>query len=284
MVHPLALYIYADRGANNKPVDVAIGTAPGDPVFSIPDVLPHLSSGVQSRRRPVKDAERLDALAARTNAALVEGLRARGIDIASLSAAEAYLIPSAKPAYVGVDRGLVGAYGQSRRALAFAAVRALTDAKPDRAIAVIAIDRSESDGTGSTGDGFVTRALSAIIASLAPDADVYDAQRSLSKTRVVVATPTDKGRNSGVLLNPRSADSLPRMVAAATRALDTDKVQYRVDSGRIRSPSRSFATLDLDAIDMSIAVTGSGTPGELLSVLDLYQGFLACRAWLSHSR
>jgi hypothetical protein len=284
MVHPLALYIYIDRG-ERRPTDVAIGAAPDDPRFSIPDLLPHLSRTVQSRKRPVRDPERLDALAAGSAKALIAGLEDRGVSAADLAAAEAYLIPATPPIYVGVDRALIGGYGQQRRALAFAAVRALIDARPERAIAVIAVDRSDAGGGGATGDAYIGRAMSAVIGGLAPEADVYDAQRSLSRSAALVASTKDeKSRGTGVVLDPRSADSLPAIVAAVTRALDAEKVQYHLAGGRVESPSRALATIDLDAVDFSIATSGAGTPGELLSILDLYQGYLACRAWLSHSR
>lgn len=287
MVTPLALYVYVDRGPGQKPTDLAIGAADTDPRFSIPDVLPHLAHSVQrDRKNPVRDPERLDVLAAGSRAALLEGLAKRGVSAADLTTAEAYMIPATAPTYVGVDRALIGGYGQRRRALAFAAIRGLIDATPDRAIAVIAVDRSDAGGAGTTGDAYIHRALSAVIGGLAPEADVYDSQRSLSRTTAMVASlPGDKQKpHQGVVLNIRSADSLPAVVAAARRALDGAGVQYAIDGSRAESPSRDLATLDLDAIDVSIAATGAGTPGELISILDLYQGYLACRAWLSHSR
>lgn len=280
MVHPLALFVYVDRRAG-KPTDLALGIEPGDPVLSIPDVLPHLARGVQSRRQPVKDPERLDALAARTRAALVEALAARGVSDRDLSVAEAYLIPASRPVYVGPDRGLIGGYGQARRALAFAAIRGLAAASPDRAAVVVAIDRSDAGGDGAAGRGYVRRALSDVIARLAPEADVYDLQRTLSRSSALVASTGDKGRNQGVQVNLRASDSMPAAVAALTRALDGAGVHYQLATAGGRSPAREIGTLDLDVIDVAIAVTGAGTPGELLSVLDLFQGYQACRAWLS---
>lgn len=281
MVHPLALYVYVDRGGNKKPVDVAIGAAPDEPALSIPDLLPHLAGRVQRRDRPVSDPERLDALAGRTRAAVVAALAAKGIEAGELAAAEAFLIPATPAGFVGVDRAMIGGYGQSHRAMAFAAVRGLIDAAPDRAIAVIAVDQTEAGGGGSTGDAFVRRAVNQIIAALAPEADVYDNQRATSRTIALIAADSDKGRDRGVVINPRGADSMPASVAAVRRALDAGKVQYSINSRRSSSPGSDLASLDLDAVDASIAVTGAGTPGELVSILDLYQGYLACRAWLS---
>lgn len=68
MVHPIALYVFVDRGAG-RPTDVVIGEAADDPVLSIPDLLPHLSRGVQRRDNPVDSPERLDALAGAGRAA-----------------------------------------------------------------------------------------------------------------------------------------------------------------------------------------------------------------------
>jgi hypothetical protein len=283
MVYPLALYLYIDRGAA-RPADVVIGAADGDPRLSIPDLLPHLSGTVQGRKNPIVDPERLDALGARSAAALIAELERRGVGASDFASAEADLIPATAPVFVGTDRALIGGYGQRRRALAFAAVRALVDAKPDRAIAVIAIDRSDAGGEGSTGHHYVRAAIAGVIGGLAPKADVYDTQRSLSQSGALVATTSDKGRGKGVAINVRGGDSLPAAIARLKDALDTDNVQYRIVSTRGDSPGRDLATLDLDAVDFSIATDGAGTPGELISILDLYQGYLACRAWLSHSR
>ena len=278
MVHPLALYVYVDRG-RERPTDLAIGAEPGDPVLSIPDVLPHLSGRVQRRDQPVDDPERLDAIAARDRDALLRALKSRGVSEADLTAAEAYLIPATAPLFAGADRGLIGGYGQQYRALAFAAVRGLAAASPERAAVVVAIDRTAD--SAEVASGHVTAALADVIGRLAPEADVYDAQRSLSRSRALVAMSSDKGRNQGVQIDIRAGDSFPPAIAEMTRAFDSAGVHYSLSIGGHTTLSRMIGNLDLDSVEISIAVSGVGTPGALVSILDLFHGFQACRVWLS---
>ncbi|HTY43289.1 MAG TPA: peptidase M18 [Thermoanaerobaculia bacterium] len=135
---PLALIGRIDT-TDGKRVDVAIGLKDGDPVFVIPDNAPHSDNeGIRNRKaEDVFGGEELDpvvgsipgkgdSVTAEVLAALTSTYGIREEDFVS---AELQLVPNAVPADVGIDRGLVGAYGQDDRLSSYCAARAVMDIK-----------------------------------------------------------------------------------------------------------------------------------------------------------
>ena len=130
---PLALIGRVDT-VDGKRVDVAIGLKDGDPVFAIPDNAPHSDNeGIRNRKaEDVFSGEELDPVAGsiptkedsvtgEVIATLTSTYHIREEDFVS---AELQLVPAANPADVGVDRGLVGAFGQDDRLSSYCAARA----------------------------------------------------------------------------------------------------------------------------------------------------------------
>lgn len=279
MIHPLALDVVANK--RGKTIKFSIGERPDDPILSIPDLLPHLSRGLQRRGKEVSEVERLDALGGVRPGALSIALRSRGLTVADLAAAEATLVPAGKARRIGVDRALIGGYGHKNRALAFSAVRALGEASLARAAAVVVVGRSEADDSSGTGYPYAARAIRMAIASLSEgEVDALD-MRLIARRTVALVGRSAGGQNSGLTIDIASADSLPIEARRLSRVFTAAQIPFSIrDSGR-SGPGRDLATLDLDAIGVAIPSTGSGKPGELISTLDLFHGARACRAWLS---
>lgn len=284
LVTPLALYIYAARpGAADGAFDLAIGERDEDPVLMIPDLLPHLSYRVQ--RRAVIDApERLDAVAARSERALIEYLRGRGFSADDFAVAETALVPAGQPIFLGVDRATIGGYGHAERAMAYAAVRALMALEAPRQPAiVILLSKSEGDYTGSSGEAFVRQALGRIIGALSAagaDADTLTVRRIYARSSVVVASSGSGAPGKGVVLDPATDDALPLAARHVVDALATTSAQYQYAEERGDYLARDLATLDLDTVNLGVPVRGIGTPLERISVFDLYHAERACRGWL----
>jgi aspartyl aminopeptidase len=284
LVHPLTLDLYADRpGAKAGPARLRLGDKPGDPVLTIPDLLPHLSRKVQ-RPAVVDSPERLDALAASSQRALHEYLHRQGIDPAAFASAEVSLVPAAKPIFVGVDRALLSGYGHTGRALAFAAMDALASAKQTHHTAiVIAIDGRENGYQGSAGRAFVGTALTTIFSALASKgaaADILTTRRIHARSAVLMASPGGGKRNAGLVINPTADDSLPVAVRRVLDSLHTSATQYQITNKRRSAPARGLGTLDIDVVGVGLPISGHGTPNELLSTLDLYQARKAFAGWL----
>lgn len=160
---PLALHGTVCR-SDGECIDLVIGEAPGEPVFTISDLLPHLAKDQAEKKMseavpgeglnlligsiPQSDAEKdpvrrtvLDHLA-----------RVYGLSGEDLVSAEIEAVPAWKAADVGFDRGLVGGYGQDDRICAFAAVEALLAAGPlGHTGLVVLVDKEEIGSAGNTG-------------------------------------------------------------------------------------------------------------------------------------
>ncbi|MFH1491394.1 MAG: aminopeptidase [Pseudomonadota bacterium] len=152
--------------ADGSLLDIAIGEKESDPVFSILDLLPHLSRKVQYDKKVSEaiEGEKLNLIAGslplgtgkvkeRFKLSLLHHLyEAYGLVEEDLVSAELEVVPAEKARDVGWDRSLVGAYGQDDRSSAFAGLKALLDLKKNEKTAVILfVDKEEIGSSGATG-------------------------------------------------------------------------------------------------------------------------------------
>ena len=133
---PLALLGRIDT-TDGRTIEVSTGLKDGEPVFVIPDVAPH--SDTEERNRTYTEVlagEELNPVAgsipgtSSVGQQVMEQLQsAYNIKEEDLVSAELELVPAAQPRDVGVDRSLVGAYGQDDKLSTYCAARAILDLK-----------------------------------------------------------------------------------------------------------------------------------------------------------
>ena len=130
---PLAL-VGRINTSDGRHIDVNIGFAPGDPVFVIPDNAPHSDRPLRTRTyTEVLAGEELDPVAGSIPGAhdtvadeVLAALRQRfNIKDEDLVSSELELVPATQPADVGIDRGLIGSWGQDDKLSAYSAVHSL---------------------------------------------------------------------------------------------------------------------------------------------------------------
>ena len=80
-----------------------IGDEDSEPVFSIPDLLPHLSRKVQ-RKKLIDSPERLDIVAGIDGRAVRGALAELGLPSRRLPTTEITAVPAAPPTFVGIDK------------------------------------------------------------------------------------------------------------------------------------------------------------------------------------
>ncbi|MDY0260290.1 MAG: aminopeptidase [Desulfovibrio sp.] len=169
LARPLALHGVVIR-ADGSTLEVTIGEKPGEPVFCIADLLPHLAQ--KQVTQTVSDAfegEKLNIIlghspkAAKSKkdeapkepikAQLLEILNKKyGITEEDLITAELQAVPAGPARFVGFDKALVGGYGQDDRICVFAALEALLEAEATgRSMAVMFWDKEEIGSDGATG-------------------------------------------------------------------------------------------------------------------------------------
>jgi aspartyl aminopeptidase len=151
-------------------VRIEIGKDPKDPVFTIPDVLIHLSRKVQGKRTTfeVIKGEELNVLAgalpfdgenskdvkAKFKVKVLEILHEKyDITESDLQSAELNLVSGIMPRYVGLDKSLIGAPGHDDGVCSWVGIRAIVDAKgiPPYTNLMALYDKEEIGSNGNTG-------------------------------------------------------------------------------------------------------------------------------------
>ncbi|MGN0985111.1 MAG: aminopeptidase [Candidatus Enterenecus sp.] len=147
-------------------VNISIGSEPGDPQFTIDDLLPHLAAD-QSKKplaeaipgeslnillgsRPLKGDDGSD----RVKLAVMKLLHDRyGITEADFISAEIEAVPAFNAVDIGLDRSLIGAYGHDDRVCGYAALKSLLDLNgtPCRTAVCVLADKEEIGSVGVSG-------------------------------------------------------------------------------------------------------------------------------------
>ncbi|MBQ3554363.1 MAG: aminopeptidase [Clostridia bacterium] len=160
---PLALsgVVYKSNG---EKVEVRIGDQPGDPVFCVTDLLPHLADGqMQKKATQIVEGENLNILIGSLpkavdekdefKTAMLELLYEKyGICEEDFISAELEAFPAQAATDVGFDRSMVGSYGQDDRVCAYTALKAILETKSCKQTSVcVLVDKEEIGSMGNTG-------------------------------------------------------------------------------------------------------------------------------------
>lgn len=152
---------------NGDVVKLRVGEDPGDPVFTITDLLPHLAADqMQKKASEVITGEELNVLIGGIPFPGGEDIKERfklgilsllydqyGFNERDLVTAEIEVVPAVRARCVGFDRAFVGAYGQDDRICAYTALKALIDLDDPlkRTALVVFYDKEETGSGGVTG-------------------------------------------------------------------------------------------------------------------------------------
>ncbi|QEE14694.1 aminopeptidase [Promethearchaeum syntrophicum] len=154
-------------------IPIDIGKNPDDPVFTIPDILPHLSKNVQNKRKspetfkgeelnvlagalPIDENNNKDAkkVKEKFKINILKILNEKhGITEADLQSAELNLVSGLPPRYVGLDRSMIGAAGHDDGVCSWTGIKSLIDLKgaPKNTAIMSIFDKEEIGSNGSTG-------------------------------------------------------------------------------------------------------------------------------------
>jgi len=199
---PLALHGIIVKASGDS-VQVSIGERPGDPVFTIPDLLPHLAKDqMEKKMADAVPGENLNILVGgipllgseikeRFKLAILEYLnREYAVIEEDLISAELELVPAWPAVDIGLDRSFVGGYGQDDRVCVYTALRALSETyEPERTALVLLIDKEEIGSSGNTGMEavFFTNTVREITARCVSKYSELTARRVLTNSRALSA-------------------------------------------------------------------------------------------------
>ena len=158
--------------ADGTRIPVVLGEDDSEPVFTIADLLPHLSH--KDGSTPLSDAfsaEKLNIILGHEPVLKGEGedapeapkeaVKARMLELLNekygiceddLVSAELEAVPAGPARWVGLDKGIVGGYGHDDRICVYTALRAFLEAdEPEYTSCLIFWDKEEIGSDGSTG-------------------------------------------------------------------------------------------------------------------------------------
>jgi len=319
---PLALHGVVVKKDGQK-IDVCIGEKDGDPVLTIADLLPHLGKEqMEKKASEVVSGEALNALAGSMplreeesdsiKKYLMQLLKeSYNIEEDDFTSAELQLVPAYAARDVGLDRSMVGAYGQDDRVCAYTSLQAILEVeKPERTALCLFVDKEEIGSTGNTGlqsllienimaeilhkagqqDYFMLRKCLAASYALSADVnaaidpnypEVFEKMNCSFLSNGVVLTKYTGSRGKA-----ESNDANPEYLGAIRALFDNHNVVWqvgelgKVDLGGGGTVARYMAYYGMEVVDCGVAVMGMHSPFEVVSKADVYMTYQAYRAFM----
>ncbi|UGQ17163.1 aminopeptidase [Borrelia sp. RT1S] len=151
---------------NEDKVEINIGDDKNDPVFVIPDILPHLDKKVQRDKKSeeIIEGENLKIIIGslpietkekeKVKLAILDLINKKyKIEEEDFVSAEIEIVPAGAARDVGFDRALIGGYGQDDRVCAYTSLEAILNLEetPGKTAVCFLVDKEEIGSTGSTG-------------------------------------------------------------------------------------------------------------------------------------
>lgn len=315
---PLALHGVVFK-KNGEKVTINIGENPGDPVFCITDLLPHLGAEQNTRKLsegikgeelnivvgslPYDDPEVKDRVKLLTMKLLNDMY---GITERDFNRAEIEAVPAQKACDVGFDRGIVGAYGQDDRVHAYPALLAEMETKsPAFTTVCVLTDKEEIGSVGTTGleSMYVFHFMQQLCAAHGANSiTCFQASKCLSADVTAAYDPTfssafepqnstyaGKGvaiaKYTGARGKSGASDAGAEVVNYFTSLLDNAGVVWqmgemgRIDLGGGGTIAKCVAAHDIDTLDIGVPVLSMHSPFELVSKIDIYMAYKAFKAF-----
>ena len=316
---PLALHGVIVNSSGER-IEVKIGEDESDPVFTITDLLPHLAADQMQKKMsegitgeglnlligsiPYKD----ENVKEKVKLNILKLLHDKyGITEEDFVSAELEIVPAFKARDIGIDRSMVGAYGQDDRVCAYGAFKAILDISDVEKTAVcILSDKEEIGSMGNTGaqssmfEDFMaslcaystenynelvlrqcfnnSRMLSAdVSAGVDPNYEsVYEKRNSsyLGKGIVLTKYTGSRGKSG-------SSDASAEYVAYVRNLFNKNNIIWqtgelgKVDQGGGGTIAQYIANLGVDVIDSGVAVLSMHSPYEITSKIDVYVNYEA---------
>jgi aspartyl aminopeptidase len=279
---------------------------PGDPVFVIPDNAPHSDTELRTRTYTnVLAGEELDpvvgSIPGENSSVVAEVLKqltaAYKIREEDFVSGELQLVPAAQPADVGIDRGLIGAYGQDDRLSSFCAARAVIDLKAaPRLTALAYLSNFEEVGSvnnSGAGSQFLNSTFARLIGAQRGAAyNDLDLRTALRNSQVISADTND-GVNPvfpetsepsnaaqlgyGVTIKRygRGFDANSEFTARIRSILDQNQIPWqtqtpKVDVGGGGTIGGFMSSEDMEVIDLGVPLLSMHATFEMSSKVDVW--------------
>lgn len=228
-----------------------------------------------------------------------------GVEEVDLQCAELTMVPKLEPAEVGLDKSMIGAYGQDDRVCAFTAFEGLLDIEiPEKTAIVFLADKEEIGSEGVTGmqSRFFERMLSLIsgggdILEICANSKCLSADVNAALDPIY---PSVSEKQNSCLLGygpcitkytgsrgkSGTSDAPAETMRFFANVMARDNVVYQtgelgaVDAGGGGTVAMYMANRDIDTVDIGVGLLSMHAPYEISSKADVYETYRAMRAFL----
>ncbi len=312
---PLALMGRVDK-KDGTTVQISLGNKPGEPIFIIPDLSPHVDRDLRERKsRDVIAHEELDPLVGHVpkegedvKAAITSYLKSTyDIDQDDFVSAELALVPAYPARDVGFDRGLMAIYGQDDRLSAYAALRAIIDSDAPRFTGIaFLVDNEETGSFNNTGarSTYLVDLMSRLMSTKM--ADAYRERwlrQSLRATKAISSDvnpginplwpsawePTNAprvGYGVNLKLYGRGFNANSEYIAWMRNLLDGEQIPWQTATYKVgRAGGGTIGVFlsddNMEVIDLGVPVLSIHTPYSISSKIDVYYLYRTMLAFFS---
>lgn len=320
---PLAIHGVVVKPDGTK-IDINIGEDDNDPVFTVTDLLPHLAQEQSSKKLsnaisgedlnvligsiPLKDEE--DSIKHNILKILNDKYDISEIDFYS---SEIELVPAFKARSLGIDRSMVGAYGQDDRVCAYDTLQAIIDSNvSDKTKVVIFADKEEIGSMGNTGmssemfDYFMNELLNKtnsnvpgalnktycfskmLSADVGAGVDPNYQSASEKKNASFIGYGVELNKYTGGGGKSGASDANAEFVAEVRNIFEKNNIKYqvselgKVDLGGGGTIAYILANKGINVIDCGVPVISMHSSYEVTSKYDIYSAYEAYKAFLEN--
>jgi len=320
---PLAIHGVIVKG-DGSIINVNIGEDQNDPVFTITDILPHLAADQMQKKMsegitgeglnvlfgsiPYRD----ESVKEKVKTNILNLLNQKyGIVEEDFISAELEVVPAFKAKDVGLDKSMIGAYGQDDRVCAYTSLMAILETEnPDKTAICILTDKEEIGSMGNTGaestllENFIadlcalttdnyndmllrnclrnTKMLSAdVSAAVDPNYDsVFD-----KKNATYIGKGIALQKYTGVRGKAGGSDANAEFVGEIRQLFNKHGIIWqtgelgKVDQGGGGTIAQYIANLGAEVIDCGVPVLSMHSPFEVTSKIDVYNTYKAYKVF-----
>lgn len=303
-------------------LEVSIGEDLDDPIFGISDLLVHLSSNQLTKEgSKVIEGEDLDVMfSSRTGVLknakeyILDFLKEKyGIIEEDFISAELEVVPAIRPRDYGIDRSMIAGYGHDDKVCAYPSVEAIINTNnPEYTSCVILTDKEEIGSVGATGahSQFFENSVAELLIK-SNDNNYYSLKKTLESSKMlscdvtgaidpIYSSASDKKNSAyfnfgisfekytGARGKSQANDSNAEYVAYIRKLMEDNRIHYqfaelgKVDKGGGGTIAYILAKYNMDVIDAGVPVLNMHAPMEIIAKADLYEAYLAYKAFLNN--
>lgn len=313
---------------NGEKVSIRLGENEDDPCFCFTDLLPHLAhEQMEKKMKDAITAEELNLLFGSRpfpEENLEDSIKLNVFDLLSktygitekdFARSELEIVPAFHAREVGIDRSMIGAYGQDDKICAYTSLQSILGLQmPARTALCFLVDKEEIGSEGNTGmqSAFLENTIARLCAMTTDHYTEFTFRNTLFKSKFLsadvtdVVDPTYEGvddkRNSAFLGNGivitkytgsdgkgGANDANAEFVSEIANLFDRNHIVWqtgemgKVDAGGGGTIAKYLARTGMDVLDVGPGILSMHSPFEVSSKIDLYTSYLAYQTFYSLS-